>query len=93
MGHNGAFIRHSAFSKVQGGTGRDTRLRSDCGQNGSSTCGPASALILTSVLIAIAASGSPTVGVLAMLALELGQGRVLVAAGDFGGVLVRLIVL
>ncbi len=50
-------------------------------------------MILPSVLIAIAASSSPMVGALAILALGLGHGLVLVAAGVFGGVLVRLIAL
>lgn len=51
---------------------------------------PSCALILPSVLIAVAASGSPLVGSLAMVALGLGQGVVLVAAGVFGSALVRL---
>lgn len=51
---------------------------------------PSCALILPSVLVAIAASGSPLIGSLAMLALGLGQGLVLVSAGVFSGALVRL---
>jgi len=51
---------------------------------------PSCALILPSVLIAVAASGSPLVGSLAMVALGLGQGLVLVVAGVFGSALVRL---
>lgn len=51
---------------------------------------PSCALILPSLLIAIAASGSPLVGALAMFALGAGQGLVLVAAGVLGGSLVRL---
>ena len=51
---------------------------------------PSCALILPSVLIAVAASGSPLVGSTAMLALGLGQGLVLVVAGVFGSALVRL---
>ncbi|MCA1728157.1 MAG: sulfite exporter TauE/SafE family protein [Actinobacteria bacterium] len=51
---------------------------------------PSCALILPSLLIAIAASGSPLVGALAMFALGVGQGLVLVAAGVLGGSLVRL---
>jgi hypothetical protein len=35
---NHASIRVSVFLRGQGGTGRDTRLRSDCGRNGSSIC-------------------------------------------------------
>jgi cytochrome c-type biogenesis protein len=51
---------------------------------------PSCALIMPSLLIAVAASGSPLVGALAMLGLGLGQGIVLVAAGVFGGALARL---
>lgn len=51
---------------------------------------PNCALILPSVLVAVAASGSPLVGFSAMVALGLGQGLVLVAAGVFGSALVRL---
>ena len=51
---------------------------------------PSCALILPSVLVAVAASGSPLVGFSAMVALGLGQGLVLVAAGVFGSALVRL---
>ena len=51
---------------------------------------PGCALIMPSLLIAVAASGSPLVGALAMLALGLGQGLVLVAAGAVAGSLVRL---
>ncbi len=51
---------------------------------------PSCALILPSVLIAVAATGSPLVGSMAMLALGFGQGLVLVAAGVFGSALVRL---
>ncbi len=51
---------------------------------------PSCALIMPSLLIAVAASGSPLVGALAMLGLGLGQGLVLVAAGVFGGALARL---
>lgn len=51
---------------------------------------PSCALIMPSVLITIAASGSPLIGAVAMLALGLGQGLVLVAAGVLGGSLVRL---
>lgn len=45
---------------------------------------------MPSVLITIAASGSPLVGAVAMFALGLGQGLVLVAAGVLGESLVRL---
>jgi cytochrome c-type biogenesis protein len=51
---------------------------------------PSCALIVPSLLIALAASGSPLVGALAMLALGFGQGLVLVAAGVFGEALVHL---
>lgn len=51
---------------------------------------PSCALIMPSVLITIAASGSPPIGAVAMLALGLGQGLVLVTAGVLGGSLVRL---
>lgn len=51
---------------------------------------PSCALIMPSVLIAIAASASPLVGAVAMFALGLGQGLVLVTAGGLGGSLVRL---
>ncbi len=36
---NSAFIRNSVLLKRHRRTGRDTRLRSDCGQNRRSTCG------------------------------------------------------
>jgi len=45
---------------------------------------------MPSVLITIAASGSPLIGAVAMFALGLGQGLVLVTAGVLGGSLVRL---
>ncbi len=51
---------------------------------------PSCALIMPSVLITIAASGSPLIGAVAMFALGLGQGLVLVTAGVLGGSLVRL---
>ena len=51
---------------------------------------PSCALIMPSVLITIAASGRPLIGAVAMFALGLGQGLVLVAAGVLGGSLVRL---
>ena len=51
---------------------------------------PSCALIMPSVLITIAASGSPLIGAVAMFALGLGQGLVLVAAGILGGAIVRL---
>lgn len=46
---------------------------------------PTCALILPSVLTAIAISGNPVMGALAMLGLGLGQGVVLVAAASLGG--------
>lgn len=46
---------------------------------------PSCALILPSVLTAVAASGSPAIGALAMLGLGLGQGAVLVGAAALGG--------
>lgn len=46
---------------------------------------PTCALILPSVLTAVAASGSPSLGTLAMTGLGLGQGAVLVAAAALGG--------
>lgn len=46
---------------------------------------PTCALILPSVLTAVAASGNPFLGTLAMLGLGLGQGAVLVAAAAVGG--------
>lgn len=46
---------------------------------------PSCALILPSVLTAVAASGSPVVGALGLFGMGLGQGAVLVAAGTFGG--------
>jgi sulfite exporter TauE/SafE len=45
---------------------------------------------MPSVLITIAATGSPPIGAVAMLALGIGQGLVLVTAGVLGGSLVRL---
>ncbi|MDP9438468.1 MAG: sulfite exporter TauE/SafE family protein, partial [Actinomycetota bacterium] len=51
---------------------------------------PGCALIMPSLLIAVATSGSPLLGALAMLALGLGQGLVLVAAGVVAGSLVRM---
>lgn len=51
---------------------------------------PSCALILPAVLIAVATSGRPIVGALAMLALGLGQGLVLMAAGVYSGALLRL---
>lgn len=49
---------------------------------------PSCALILPALLSAIAASGSPATGAVAMLMLSLGQGVVLVAAGTLGARLV-----
>lgn len=46
---------------------------------------PTCALILPSVLTAVAISGNPAMGALAMLGLGLGQGSVLVAAAAIGG--------
>ncbi|ABG04783.1 cytochrome c biogenesis protein, transmembrane region [Rubrobacter xylanophilus DSM 9941] len=46
---------------------------------------PTCALILPSVLTAVAASGSPAMGALVMFGLGIGQGAVLVAAGALGG--------
>ena len=46
---------------------------------------PTCALVLPSVLTAVAASGNPFLGGLAMLGLGLGQGAVVVAAAAFGG--------
>ncbi len=51
---------------------------------------PSCAPILLAVLTAVAASGKPLMGALAMLALGLGQGSVLVAAGAYGGTLTHL---
>lgn len=51
---------------------------------------PGCALIMPSLLIAVATSGSPLIGALTMLALGLGQGLVLVVAGVVAGSLVRL---
>lgn len=51
---------------------------------------PSCALIMPSVLITIAASGSPVIGAVAMFALGLGQGLVLVTAGVLGGSIVRM---
>ncbi|AHY48362.1 Cytochrome C biogenesis protein transmembrane region (plasmid) [Rubrobacter radiotolerans] len=51
---------------------------------------PSCALVLPSVLIAIAASGSPITGLLAMGGLGIGQGIVLVAAGTFIGGLAQI---
>jgi len=51
---------------------------------------PTCALILPSMLVAVAASGSPVVGALAMLGLGVGQGIVLVAAGTLVGGLAKL---
>lgn len=51
---------------------------------------PTCALILPSLLIAVAASGSPLAGSLIMFALGIGQGVVLVAAGTVGGTLAGL---
>lgn len=51
---------------------------------------PSCAPILLAVLTAVAASGKPLMGALAMLALGLGQGTVLVAAGAYGGTLMSL---
>lgn len=46
---------------------------------------PTCALVLPSVLVAVAASGDPLLGALAMLGLGVGQGFVLVAAATLGG--------
>lgn len=46
---------------------------------------PTCALILPSVLTAVAISGNPAMGALAMLGLGMGQGSVLVAAAAIGG--------
>lgn len=51
---------------------------------------PSCAPVLLAVLTAVAASGNPLTGALAMLALGLGQGSVLVAAGAYGGALTGL---
>jgi cytochrome c-type biogenesis protein len=51
---------------------------------------PSCAPVLLAVLTAVAASGNPLMGALAMLALGLGQGSVLVAAGAYGGALTSL---
>lgn len=51
---------------------------------------PSCAPVLLAVLTAVAASGKPLVGALAMLALGLGQGSILVAAGAYGGPLTGL---
>lgn len=48
---------------------------------------PSCALILPSVLVSVAATGSPLMGASAMLALGLGQGVVLIAVGTYGGTL------
>lgn len=50
---------------------------------------PSCALILPALLSAVAASGSPTTGVAAMLMLGLGQGAVLVTAGAFGSTVIK----
>lgn len=51
---------------------------------------PSCAPVLLAVLTAVAAGGNPLMGALAMLALGLGQGSVLVAAGAYGGALTGL---
>lgn len=51
---------------------------------------PSCAPVLLALLTAVAASGNPLMGALAMLALGLGQGSVLVAAGAYGGSLTGL---
>lgn len=51
---------------------------------------PSCALILPSMLTAVAASGSPYVGVLVLVGLGVGQGIVLVAAGTMIGGIIRL---
>lgn len=50
---------------------------------------PSCALILPSLLTAVAASGSPYIGVLVLVGLGVGQGMVLVAAGTMIGGIVR----
>lgn len=51
---------------------------------------PSCAPILLAVLTTVAATAQPAMGALAMLALGLGQGAVLVAAGTYGGSVVGL---
>lgn len=51
---------------------------------------PSCAPVLLAVLIAAAASAQPAMGAAAMLAVGLGQGAVLVAAGTYGGTVTNL---